>query len=77
MRAVKIGRPHDDGVQMGPLISGVQRERVAGFIERAKAGGAQVLTGGRVPAGYGDGYFFEPTVIVGASQKDEIIQSEG
>jgi betaine-aldehyde dehydrogenase len=76
MRAVKIGRPHDDGVQMGPLISGVQRERVAGFVERAKAGGAQVLTGGSVPAGFGDGYFFEPTVIVGASQKDEIIQSE-
>src|SRR5258706_10497381 len=28
MRAVKVGQPFDEGVQMGPLISGVQRERV-------------------------------------------------
>jgi betaine-aldehyde dehydrogenase len=76
MRAVKIGAPYDDGVQMGPLISGVQRERVQGFVERAKAGGAQVLTGGSVPKDYADGYYFEPTVIVDADQKAEIIQSE-
>ncbi len=76
MRAVKIGLPYDDGVQMGPLISGVQRERVAGFVERAKATGAKILTGGRVPEGWDNGYFFEPTVIVDADQKAEIIQSE-
>lgn len=76
MRAVKIGTPYEDGVQMGPLISGVQRERVQGFVERAKAGGAKILTGGGVPAAYDKGYFFEPTVIVDADQKAEIIQSE-
>src|SRR5262245_51074210 len=37
MRAVKIGSPFEDGVQMGPLISGVQRERVEGFISRARS----------------------------------------
>src|SRR5689334_5575786 len=46
MRAVKIGAPFDEGVQMGPLISGVQRERVQGFIDRACSGGATVVTGG-------------------------------
>lgn len=76
MRAVKIGLPYDDGVQMGPLISGVQRERVQGFVDRAKAGGATVLTGGGVPKDFGSGYFFEPTVIADADQKAEIIQSE-
>lgn len=76
MRGVKIGLPYDDGVQMGPLISGVQRERVQGFVDRAKASGAKVLTGGKVPADYGSGYFFEPTVIAEADQKSEIIQSE-
>jgi len=76
MRAVKIGLPYDDGVQMGPLISAVQRERVQGFIDRAKASGAKILTGGGVPAGRDKGYFFEPTVIADADQKDEIIQNE-
>ncbi len=76
MRAVKIGLPYDDGVQMGPLISGIQRERVQGFVERAKASGAKVLTGGGIPKDFGSGYYFEPTVIADADQKAEIIQSE-
>jgi len=76
MRAVKVGAPYEDGVQMGPLISGVQRERVQGFVQRAKASGASILTGGGVPSGWDKGYYFEPTVIVDADQKAEIIQSE-
>lgn len=76
MRAVKIGHPYDEGVQMGPLISGVQRERVVGFVDRAKAAGATVLTGGAVPKDWSEGYFYEPTVIVDVDQKAEIIQSE-
>lgn len=76
MRHVKIGLPYDDGAQMGPLISRGQRERVQGFVERAKAAGAQILTGGGIPAGYAGGYYFEPTVIVNADQRAEIIQSE-
>jgi betaine-aldehyde dehydrogenase len=74
MRAIRIGEQFEDDVQMGPLISGVQRERVQGFVERAKAAGAKVLTGGK--AIRERGYFFEPTVIVDADQKAEIIQSE-
>src|SRR5687768_5423752 len=52
MKNVKIGLPFDEGVQMGPLISGLQRERVSGFVDRAKSQGAQVLTGGGVPKGF-------------------------
>jgi len=76
MRGVVIGMPFNDDTQMGPLISSLQRERVQGFVERAKATGARVLTGGGVPKDLGEGYFFEPTVIVDADQKSEIIQSE-
>mgnify|MGYP000883631211 FL=1 len=76
MRGVVIGMPFDDDTQMGPLISSVQRERVQGFVERAKAAGAKVLTGGSAPKALADGFFFEPTVIVQADQKSEIIQSE-
>jgi betaine-aldehyde dehydrogenase len=76
MRGVKVGGQFDEGVQMGPLISATQRERVQGFIERAKAAGARVLTGGGVPGSGNGGYFFEPTVVVDADQKSDIIQNE-
>jgi betaine-aldehyde dehydrogenase len=76
MRAVKLGEPFAEGVAMGPLISAVQRERVQGFVERAKAGGARVLTGGGIPKGISKGYYFEPTIVVDAAQRSEIIQSE-
>jgi betaine-aldehyde dehydrogenase len=76
MRGVKIGAPFDSGVQMGPLISRVQRERVQGFIERAKANGAKILTGGGIPADRSEGYDFEPTVVSEVAQDAEIIQSE-
>jgi betaine-aldehyde dehydrogenase len=77
MRAVKIGDPFDDSVKMGPLISKVQRERVHGFIERARAQSASVLTGGAFPAQWGErGYYYEPTVVANAPQTAEIIQSE-
>jgi betaine-aldehyde dehydrogenase len=76
MRGVKVGMPFDDDTAMGPAISDVQRQRVLGFIERAKAGGARIVTGGGVPQGFDGGFFVEPTVIVDADQKSEIIQSE-
>ena len=76
MRAVKVGAPFDDDTEMGPLISNTQRERVQGFVERARAGGARVLTGGGVPAQWQHGYYYEPTLIAGADQRAEIVQSE-
>jgi betaine-aldehyde dehydrogenase len=76
MKKVKIGLPFDEGVQMGPLISRVQRERVSGFVDRAKAQGAKVLTGGAVPSGFDQGYYYEPTVISDVQQDWEIVQNE-
>ncbi len=74
MKAVKVGQPFDDDTMMGPFVSSAQRERVEGFVARAKKQGAKILTGGK--AKKGKGFFFEPTVIGNVSQKDEIIQSE-
>lgn len=76
MRNVKVGLPFDEGIQMGPLISGIQRERVGGFVERAKAQGAKILTGGGVPTGLDAGYYFEPTVLTDVQQNWEIVQNE-
>jgi len=58
---------------LGPLNSQRQRERVEGFIER-KPGSAEVVTGGAEPDL--PGYFFEPTVVAGLEQEDEMIQRE-
>lgn len=76
MKHIKIGRPFDDGVEMGPLISNAQRERVTGFVNRAIGQGAKVLTGGGVPGGFDKGYYFEPTVLTGVHQDWEIVQNE-
>jgi betaine-aldehyde dehydrogenase len=76
MRATPVGAPYDDAVKMGPLISRAQRERVMGFVERAKNDGAKILTGGNIPAHWQQGYYFEPTVIAQADQTSEIIQNE-
>ncbi|HEX2698198.1 MAG TPA: gamma-aminobutyraldehyde dehydrogenase [Anaerolineales bacterium] len=76
MKSVKIGLPFDDGVQMGPLISNVQRQRVSGFVDRAKGQGAKVLTGGGVPKGFEKGYYYEPTVLANVKQDWEIVQNE-
>jgi aminobutyraldehyde dehydrogenase len=72
---IKVGTQQMAGVEMGPLISAEQRERVAGFVERA-AGQKhiEVVTGGKVKTG--KGFFFEPTVIAGARQSDEIVRRE-
>jgi aminobutyraldehyde dehydrogenase len=57
------------------LVSAAQRERVAGFVERARAlKHIEVVTGGK--AGGGSGFFYEPTVVAGATQQDEIVRKE-
>jgi betaine-aldehyde dehydrogenase len=75
-RSTKVGDPWEEDTFMGPLISEGQRERVTGFVERARASGAAVLTGGEIPTGFDRGYFYSPTVIVDADQQSEIVQQE-
>jgi aminobutyraldehyde dehydrogenase len=75
VKTIKVGLQTEDGVEMGPLISASQRSRVAGFVERAAAlKHIEITSGGRVRAG--GGFFYEPTVVAGALQKDEIVQRE-
>jgi betaine-aldehyde dehydrogenase len=74
--ATKVGDPWDEDTFMGPLISAGQRERVAGFVDRARAEGAKVVTGGAIPTGFERGYFYSPTVITDVDQRSEIVQQE-
>jgi aminobutyraldehyde dehydrogenase len=73
--SIKTGLQTAAGVEMGPLISAEQRERVAGFVARArKQKHIEITAGGN--AGTGGGFFFEPTVVANARQTDEIVQRE-
>jgi 1-pyrroline dehydrogenase len=73
VEALHVGDPADgDDIEMGPVISAAQQERVLGFLERAK--GATVLTGG--DSNGSRGFFVKPTVITGVGQDDEIVQRE-
>jgi betaine-aldehyde dehydrogenase len=76
VRRTKVGDPFDDETKVGPLISATQRETVSGFVDRARTGGAKVLTGGRIPTDFPRGYYYEPTVLADAEQSSEIIQCE-
>ncbi len=75
VKTLKVGLQDEDGVEIGPLISDRQRNRVASFVERAQmAGHMEITAGGRLRAG--GGFFYEPTVIAGARQDDEIVKRE-
>jgi acyl-CoA reductase-like NAD-dependent aldehyde dehydrogenase len=72
--ALRWGDPSDPDVAVGPLISAEQRAKVAGMVERAAEAGAEITTGGVVPDR--DGFFYEPSVVVGPAQDAEIVQRE-
>jgi acyl-CoA reductase-like NAD-dependent aldehyde dehydrogenase len=73
VESLKMGDPADgDDVEMGPMITRDQQERVLGFLERAE--GATVLTGGTADGERG--FFVRPTVVADVRQTDEIVQKE-
>ena len=73
IEGLKVGDPADgDDVEMGPVISQDQQQRILGFLDRAK--GATVLTGGGTNGS--NGYFVNPTIVTDVKQDDEIVQDE-
>ncbi|MFF5500277.1 gamma-aminobutyraldehyde dehydrogenase [Streptomyces roseolus] len=76
METVRLGDPADPATDLGPLVSHVHRDRVAGFVERAR-GYATVVTGGEAPGDeLANGAYYRPTLITGAAQDSEVVQSE-
>ena len=74
MGAMKIGRGSEEGVEVGPLIDGTQRDKVAELVTDAVGKGAKVLTGGEAQ---GDrGYFYKPTVLTDISDDAELLREE-
>jgi 1-pyrroline dehydrogenase len=75
VESLHVGDPAEgDEIEMGPVISKAQQDRVLGFLDRAK--GAKVLTGGGGDSDGRRGFFVKPTVITEVGQEDEIVQRE-
>ncbi|MEO9330621.1 aldehyde dehydrogenase [Gordonia aurantiaca] len=76
LKDVVVGDPHDPNTHMGPMITEKHRERVLGFIERAKQDGATIAFGGGVPDGLDKGWYVEPTLVTGVTPDMELAQEE-
>ncbi len=75
VESLQVGDIKDENTNMGPVISAEHRQRVSGFLERAKATGhVRVLTGGG--PGDGKGFWWQPTIVADARQNDEIVKKE-
>lgn len=71
--SIRVSAPRAVGTEMGPIVSAAQRDRVAGFVDRARAV-AEVVTGGEAPAG--PGFFYRPTVVANVAHDAEIARNE-
>src|SRR6478752_2165555 len=72
---IRYNRPDDTENEIGPLISRRQRDRVSSFVERASELKHIAITTGGKP-GEGSGFYYQPTVVAGALQEDEIVRRE-
>ena len=77
-RMIRIGLPDDPATQMGPVISRAHRDKVAAYVDLAREEGGRVLVGGeRADSGaLKHGWFYQPTVIEGLSNRARVCQEE-
>ncbi len=77
--ALKPGRPEEQGINLGPLISQEHRNKVLSYYKRAVAEGATVVTGGDVPnmpADLAEGAWIEPTIWTGLADDASVVTEE-
>lgn len=72
--ALRFDHADDTQNDIGPLISARQQQRVAGFVQRAAAQKHIEITAGGKPGA--NGFYYQPTIIAGALQSDEIVTRE-
>ncbi|WAL39889.1 aminobutyraldehyde dehydrogenase [Brevibacterium sp. BRM-1] len=80
MDGVRVGDPSDPATDLGSLISVAHRDRVAGFVDRARAAGATIAAGGTIPDGTPgtreDTAYYRPTLITGIGTDAEVWREE-
>ena len=76
VKKIRLGPTASRATDLGPLISATQRQRVEGYVDRAKKAGANVRTGGRRPAQMNKGFYYEPTIVTDVTDEAEIVCQE-
>ena len=74
MRALKLGKGYEPGVQCGPLINQGALDRISGLVAEAMDNGAEALAGGQAPGG--DGFYYPPTVLKNVPASSMLVQDE-
>ncbi len=75
--AILIGDPQDEATQMGPMVSLAQREKVLSYIDKGKAEGATLVTGGGIPNSVtGEGFYIQPTIFADVTDDMTIAREE-
>jgi len=73
---LKIGNGMENDVQLGPITTKKRLEEIEKLVEVTKNEGAKVLCGGKRPAGFNKGYFYEPTVFDNVKDHFKIMTEE-
>ena len=73
---IRIGDPLADDIQMGPLATQAQLEKIDAEVKKAHEGGARILHGGRTPPHLNTGWFYEPTIVECPDQSLGIVDTE-
>lgn len=77
-KGIRIGNPAEASIQLGPVISAKQRQRVLNYVEIGQKEGARLVAGGRIPSdpALSRGFFVEPTVFADVTAEMRIFQEE-
>ena len=78
-RALRLGEPKDPQTRMGPLISHAHRDKVMGYYESARTGGAEIVTGGGIPdlgPALAGGSWVDPTIWIGLDDDSPVVREE-
>src|SRR2546421_4307225 len=75
-RTLRLGDPLGPDIDLAPMISAAQREKVEQKLDRVREMGAEVLCGGKRPPQFSRGYFFEPTVVVNVDHSMPLMREE-
>ncbi|WP_433662302.1 aldehyde dehydrogenase family protein [Nocardia sp. CA-128927] len=76
VRALRVGDPLIEGVQVGPLVNQAALDKVDSYTRIGLSQGAELLTGGRPVPDAAGGYYYQPTVLGNVAPTDRVAQEE-
>ncbi len=75
-KSLRLGNPMGPDVDLGPLVSETQRTKVEARLAQSVQQGAKIVSGGKRPARFAKGFYFEPTVLTNVDENMELMRSE-